>query len=66
MIPAEEVARATAAAVERFGEALNRHDVAAIMAAMTEDCVFENTAPAPDGSRLEGRRWSGPTGSDGS
>lgn len=24
------------------------------MAAMTEDCVFENTGPAPDGERYEG------------
>lgn len=44
----------TLAAVDRFNEAFNRHDVDAIMAAMTDDCVFENTRPAPDGERLEG------------
>ena len=38
----------------RFGEAFDRHDVDAVMAAMTEDCVFENTAP-PDGTRHEGQ-----------
>jgi ketosteroid isomerase-like protein len=47
-------AAATRAIVERFNEAFNRHDVDAIMAAMTEDCVFESTRPAPDGERLEG------------
>jgi ketosteroid isomerase-like protein len=45
---------ATAETVERFNEAFNRHDVDAIMALMTGDCVFENTAPAPDGERYEG------------
>ena len=29
--------------------------VAAVMAAMTDDCVFENTSPAPDGERHEGQ-----------
>ena len=46
--------RDTHATVERFNEAFNRHDVDAIMALMTDDCVFENTHPAPDGLRLEG------------
>jgi ketosteroid isomerase-like protein len=45
--------RETRAAVDRFNEAFNRHDVDAVMAAMTDDCVFENTAP-PDGGRFEG------------
>ncbi|RFS18466.1 nuclear transport factor 2 family protein [Emticicia sp. C21] len=45
---------ATIAAVERFNEAFNRHDVDAVMNAMTEDCIFENTAPSPDGTRIEG------------
>lgn len=40
--------------VERFNEAFNRHDVDAVMNAMTEDCIFENTNPPPDGARLEG------------
>lgn len=42
------------AAVARFAEAFDRHDVDAVMAAMTEDCVFESTAP-PDGERYEGQ-----------
>jgi len=44
----------TIAVVERFNLAFNRHDVNAVMDAMTEDCVFENTSPTPDGTRLEG------------
>ena len=46
---------ATRAAVERFNEAFNRHDVDAVMAAMTGDCVFESTSPQPDGERYEGQ-----------
>ena len=46
---------ATLAAIERFNAAFNRHDVDAIMAAMTDDCVFESTGPSPDGGRFEGQ-----------
>jgi ketosteroid isomerase-like protein len=42
------------AAIERFNEAFNRHDVDAVMSAMTDDCVFESTSPAPDGGRYVG------------
>jgi ketosteroid isomerase-like protein len=45
----------TRAAVERFNDAFNRHDVDAMMRCMTADCVFENTRPAPDGTRLVGQ-----------
>lgn len=44
----------TLAAIERFNEAFNRHDVDEVMNAMTDDCIFENTNPSPDGMRLEG------------
>ena len=44
----------TFAAVERFNDAFNRHDVDAVMAAMTDDCVFESTSP-PHGERYEGQ-----------
>jgi ketosteroid isomerase-like protein len=47
-------AQATLDVIRRFNEAFNRHDVGAVMALMTADCVFENTLPAPDGERLEG------------
>jgi ketosteroid isomerase-like protein len=46
---------ATLAAVARFSEAFGRHDVAGVMAAMSEDCVFENTCPPPDGERHVGQ-----------
>jgi ketosteroid isomerase-like protein len=42
--------------VRRFNDAFNRHDVDAIMALMSDDCVFENTRPVPDGERVEGRQ----------
>jgi ketosteroid isomerase-like protein len=44
----------TRAVVDRFNDAFNRHDIDAIMGCMTPDCVFENTRPAPDGTRLVG------------
>lgn len=44
----------SAAAIERFNEAFNRHDVEAVMDLMTDDCVFENTIPPPDGERYQG------------
>ena len=39
--------------VNKFNSAFNLNDVDAIMALMTEDCVFENTRPVPDGERFE-------------
>jgi ketosteroid isomerase-like protein len=41
--------------VRRFNDAINRHDAAAVAALLTDDKVFENTAPAPDGTRLVGK-----------
>lgn len=41
-------------ALQRFGDVFNTGDVDAIMALMTDDCVFESTGPAPDGVRAEG------------
>ena len=41
--------------VNRFNDAINRHDAAAVAALLTDDTVFENTAPAPDGTRLQGK-----------
>jgi ketosteroid isomerase-like protein len=45
----------TLRAIEAFNLAFGRHDVDAIMRLMTDDCVFENTFPAPDGVRYEGQ-----------
>jgi ketosteroid isomerase-like protein len=44
----------TLATVDAFNEAFNRHDVDAVMTLMTDDVVFENTAP-PDGERFVGQ-----------
>jgi ketosteroid isomerase-like protein len=41
--------------IARFNEAFNRHDVDAVMALMTDDVVFENTSPVPDGERFVGQ-----------
>src|SRR5690242_15589417 len=38
-----------------FNEAFNRHDVAGMMQLMSDDCVFENTDPSPDGTRYAGK-----------
>lgn len=42
------------AGLARFSAAFSRGDIEAIMAHMTDDCVFEATGPAPDGIRHEG------------
>lgn len=38
-----------------FNEAFNRHDVTGMMELMSEDCLFENTVPAPDGTVYKGK-----------
>jgi ketosteroid isomerase-like protein len=43
------------ATVEAFGAAWAAHDMDATLLLVTEDCVFESTEPAPDGTRYEGR-----------
>ena len=41
--------------IERFNEAFNRHDVDALAEVMTDDTLFEDTSPAPDGRRIVGK-----------
>jgi ketosteroid isomerase-like protein len=43
------------AVVDRFNEAFNRHDAVSVSDLLTEDTVFEDTSPAPDGRRIEGK-----------
>jgi predicted SnoaL-like aldol condensation-catalyzing enzyme len=38
-----------------FNEAFNKHDVDGMMQLMSDDCVFENTTPAPDGTVYSGK-----------
>src|SRR5690349_10285614 len=45
----------TRTVIDRFNEAFNRHDADALAAWLTEDTVFEDTSPAPDGNRIEGK-----------
>lgn len=52
--PQDALTAATTAAVDRFNDAFSRQDVDAVMAAMTADCLFENTYPPPDGERCAG------------
>ena len=48
----EQVTRTT---IDRFNEAFNRHDADGLAAFLAEDTVFEDTSPAPDGRRIEGK-----------
>jgi ketosteroid isomerase-like protein len=48
-------AQTTRMAIDRFNEAFNMHDADALAPLLTEDTVFEDTSPAPDGRRIEGR-----------
>ena len=47
--------QATRKVIDAFNEAFNRHDADALALLLTEDTVFEDTAPAPDGRRVEGK-----------
>jgi ketosteroid isomerase-like protein len=44
----------SAAVVEEFNAAFGEGDIDAVMELMTDDCVFENTWPSPDGERYQG------------
>jgi ketosteroid isomerase-like protein len=45
----------TIAVIDLFNERFNAHDVDGVMAVMTDDCIFENTSPFPDGERFTGQ-----------
>jgi ketosteroid isomerase-like protein len=47
--------QATRRTIDSFNEAFNRHDADALAALLTDDTVFEDTSPAPDGRRIEGK-----------
>ena len=42
--------------IQRFHDALNRRDLDALDDLITDDCVFDATSPAPDGTRHVGRQ----------
>ena len=45
----------TRVVIDRFNEAFNRHDADALASLLTDDTVFEDTSPSPDGQRIEGK-----------
>ena len=44
-----------ASVVEAFNAAWNAHDLEAVLALVSEDCLFDATSPAPDGEQFVGR-----------
>ena len=48
-------AHSTRTVIDRFNDAFNRHDADALAALLTDDTVFEDTSPPPDGRRIEGK-----------
>jgi len=51
----QDMPLSAAAVVERFNEAFNRHDADALAEWLTDDTIFEDTSPAPDGRRIQGK-----------
>jgi len=45
----------TADIIQRYNDVFQRHDPSGLAALVAEDCVIENTTPAPDGARYVGR-----------
>ncbi len=48
-------AAATRTVIDRFNAAFNRHDVDSLASLLTDDTVFEDTSPPPDGRRIQGK-----------
>jgi hypothetical protein len=38
-----------------FTEAFNQHDIPAMMQLISDECLFEDTSPAPDGTTYNGK-----------
>jgi hypothetical protein len=69
--PADIAAMATREVIRRFHEAFYRHDSEAMEDLVADDCVIENTNPAPNGARLVGKavclsNWQGIASTTGS
>lgn len=45
----------TAEVIRRFNDVFQRHDPSVLPEIVSDDCVIENTTPAPDGERYVGR-----------
>jgi ketosteroid isomerase-like protein len=53
--PIDEQSRKTLEIMNRFNDCFQRHDPSALADLVANDCVIENTVPAPDGARYAGR-----------
>jgi ketosteroid isomerase-like protein len=65
-----QTANSTSEVMRRFNQAFQRHEPDALTELVAEDCIIENTRPAPNGSRHVGRRaclavWQGLAGESG-
>ena len=47
--------QSTRTTIDRFNKVFNRHDADGLAAFLTDDTVFEDTSPVPDGRRIEGK-----------
>jgi ketosteroid isomerase-like protein len=61
--PTRSESNQTTEIIKRFNEVFLRHDPSALDELVAEDCVIENTQPAPNGAREIGReaciaRWT--------
>jgi hypothetical protein len=59
-----EQSTTTAGIIQRYNDVFQRHDPSGLAVLVAEDCVIENTIPAPDGARYVGREacvalWTG-------
>jgi hypothetical protein len=59
----------TSAVIRQFNDAFLKHDPTLLEDLLAEDCILENSGPAPNGSRHVGRAaclafWSGIAGSE--
>lgn len=50
--------------LNKFNDAFQKHDPSGLEAIIADDCVLENTGPAPEGARYEGKEacvafWTG-------
>lgn len=48
-------AESTRATIDRFNAIFNDHDADVLAEVLTDDTVFEDTSPPPDGRRIEGK-----------
>jgi ketosteroid isomerase-like protein len=51
----DDQSRQTAEIMRRFNDVFHNHDPSALAELVAEDCVIENTVPAPDGAHHAGR-----------